>query len=109
MVKERFVIRLQPASNMRELIRRVLYSRPLLVDPALRLLDLLKSSAGCIENDIIKISRNIYARIETVEYILRKLESVGMISRSQDRICLSDKFSRTLRQLADLWEQFLKG
>ncbi len=108
MVKERYVIRVQPASNIRELIKRVLYTRPLLVDKALRILELLKTNSGCIDNDVVVISRLTYVRIEDIEYILRKLESVGMILREQDRLCLSDKFSKTLRQLAEVWEHFIK-
>jgi len=109
MAKERFVIRVQPASNLKELMRRVLYSRPKLVDIALRLVELLKTNSNCYKNDIVEISRIIFARPEDVEYLLRKLQGVGMLTVESDRICLSDRFSSVLRQLADLWESFLKS
>ncbi len=109
MPKDRKVIRVHPAADIKELLRRVLYSRPLLVERALRVLELIKSRHGCVDNDLIELANASYVRVEDLEYILRKLESVGMISRLQDKICLSDKFSRTLRELAELWERFLSS
>ncbi len=110
MPKERQVIRVHPVKNIKELMNRIFYtSTKRLVEPALRLIELLCENGGCTNFDTVEISKKIYARIEDVEYIIKKMRELGLIEQRGESICLSDRFIHTLKTYINVWQEVLKA
>ncbi len=109
MPKERNVIRVYPVKNLRELMHRIFYNSPSrFTDPTLRLIEELCKNGGCIELNIVELSKKIYVKMEDLEYIIRKLKNLGLLSQENNKICLSDKFIETLRTYIETWRKVLE-
>jgi len=109
MPKERNVIRIYPVKNLKELMHRIFYNSPSrFTDPALRLIEELCRNGGCVELNIVELSKKIYVRMEDLEYIIRKLRGLGLLSQEDNKICLSDKFIDTLRTYIETWKKVLE-
>ncbi len=105
--KDRFVIRLLPATNVKELLHRVFYSKRRLVEPALALLLSIRKSR-CVEYDIVRLRSLMSVREDDVEYVVKKLRDIGLVEVKGSMICLSDKFVTTLSSLMSVWLRFLR-
>ncbi len=118
MTRERATLRLYPLKNMTlsELIARVFYNRRSLVDAAVKLLLLVKSS-GCIEvkaENIRELCTVIGTSKDNLMYIVRKLQMCGFIDVEKRGkrvlvIKLSARFCNVLMSYVDVWRRFLSN
>ncbi len=110
MPKERITIRVRPVTNIKELMRCVFYNSPSrFVEPALLVLEYIINNGGCVTYDVYEISSKIYRRHTDVEYVIKKMLQLGMLEiRDRDIICVSDKFSKNIESILNVWNQVLK-
>ncbi|RLE57342.1 MAG: hypothetical protein DRJ40_03260 [Thermoprotei archaeon] len=118
MARERATLRLYPLKSMTlsELVARVFYNRKSLVDAAVKLLLLVKSS-GCIEvkpESIRELCTVVGTSKSNLLYIVRRLQMCGLIDvekrgRRVLVIKLSTRFCSVLMSYVDVWRRFLSN
>ena len=105
MVKERYVIRLQPVSNIKELLNRIFFRKRKFVDYAYVILEYSRNGLNISEID--KLSKNLGISIDDLEYIIEKLIEVGMLEKIDNKLILSKKFSSILETMIKVWNEFV--
>lgn len=107
MVKERYVIRLQPVNNIKELLNRIFFRKRRLVDYAYVVLEYSRN--GLNISEIEKLSKDLGISINELEYIIEKLIEVGMLEKTNSKVILSRKFISILESMIKVWNEFVRS
>ncbi len=102
-------MRIREVSNLRELLRCVFYNAPSrFVEPAELLIEEIIKEGGCITYNIYDIANKILRRRSDIEYVIKRMVQLGMLEIKEDKLCISNKFSKRLESILNMWNEVLK-
>ena len=89
MPRDRNVLRIDYVSNIKQLLRRIFYTKPQLVDYALIILEKIKRNELSL-NNVNSLSKELGISYRNINYILKKLQQLKIIRLENDKYVISN-------------------